>query len=119
MTRGRSGSLLLLRVTLSFTAPRRFVPALYGTTLGQGTVSSLAATRVGGRLVVVLLRGGSRRRPGASTTSHSDIRGLRRRPGPSRMTVLRREGALSRTADWGDGTALPHSAVARPSDRAD
>src|SRR5437867_2603547 len=33
MTRGRSGSLLLLRVTLSFTAPRRFAPALYGTTL--------------------------------------------------------------------------------------
>src|SRR5881409_241208 len=30
MTRGRSGSLLLLRVTLSFTAPRRFAPALVG-----------------------------------------------------------------------------------------
>jgi len=60
----------------------------------------------------VLLRGGSRRRPGASTTSHSSIRGLRRRPGPSRMTVFRREGTLSEIADSGDTTALPHSAIA-------
>jgi hypothetical protein len=35
------------------------------------------------------------------------------------MTVFRREGTLSEVADPGDAAALPHSAVARPSDRAD
>ena len=59
-----------------------------------------------------------RRRSGASTTSHADIRGLNRRPGQSRMTVIRRESTLSRIA--GSGVAsVPHTEVARSPDRAD
>jgi hypothetical protein len=59
-----------------------------------------------------------RKRPDASTTSHADIRGLNRRPGQSRMTVIRREGPLSRSTGSGGRTSVPHSAVARPPDRA-